>query len=438
MANNIFISYRRDDSAGYAGRLASHLASHFGPERVFMDVSNIGPGVEFELEIKRALATCNVLLAVIGKRWLQIADAQGRRRLEDPKDIVRLEIATALELGVRVIPILVDNAPLPNKTELPKKLAKLIKYNALPLSNAGWDFDVGRLIEQLAQLVPTAPTPPVPNRQQTRANAETNPQTSAVRDNPFAWRSGITEPAAFFNRTNEQRTLRDYLINQQNCQIVGPRRGGKTSLLRQVERQALEWCPAAKVAYLDLQDPRCATLKGWLRQLAKAFAWTQAPENLQEFADGIDSMRAQGARPVICLDEFGEMTAHSAEFNRDFLLTLRFCGQQGTSIITTARKRLSELTDPNDQSSPFFNTFPILRLGPFSPADAADYVSLYRPGVPPFTPAEKQAILEFAKGQPLALQVACFHVLSARGQGQSLVAALQRAEDDLKALLFSW
>src|SRR5205085_5271182 len=117
-------------------------------------------------------------LAVIGKRWLQIADAQGRRRLEDPKDIVRLEIATALELGVRVIPILVDNAPLPNKTELPKKLAKLLKYNAMPLSNACWDFDVGRLIEQLVQLMPPAQTLPVPNRQQPRANVDTTPQTS--------------------------------------------------------------------------------------------------------------------------------------------------------------------------------------------------------------------------------------------------------------------
>ncbi|HEX6182622.1 MAG TPA: hypothetical protein VFZ44_01845 [Pyrinomonadaceae bacterium] len=254
--------------------------------------------------------------------------------------------------------------------------------------------------------------------------------------NHFIWRAGITKPEDFFDRDAEQRTLRAYLRGRQNCQLVGPRRIGKTSLLLHVEHRAAEWEPAAAVAYLDLQDPRCYTLKGWLGLASRQCKWPTPAATLAEFADCVDAALADGRHPILCLDEFEELTVRSDEFTRDFFLTLRFCGQKGMSIVTASRRPLHELTDPDDKLvSPFYNAFPLLRPGPFAASDAEDFVNLRRPGVPVFNPDEKAAILNFAKGHPLALQVACFHLLEAKQGDEDLFAAMQKAADDMKAHL---
>jgi hypothetical protein len=146
----------------------------------------------------------------------------------------------------------------------------------------------------------------------------------------------------------------------------------------------------------------------------------------------------KGAQPVLCLDEFEEFTVRPAEFRREFFLTLRACGQQGLSILTGSRRRLSELTDPTDVVSPFYNTFPLINLGPFSDVDADAFVSRSRPGMPAFTEPEREAIRAFAKGQPLALQLGCFHVLEARQNGESIPFALARADEEMKGMLSSW
>ncbi len=109
----ILVNYRRDDSAAYAGRLADRLREHFGRENVFVDIDTIRPGEDFIDRIDQSVAACDVLVAVIGKSWLTIADAQGRRRLDREDDFVRMEIAKALERHVRVIPALVGDAALP-------------------------------------------------------------------------------------------------------------------------------------------------------------------------------------------------------------------------------------------------------------------------------------------------------------------------------------
>src|SRR5690242_11962416 len=106
----IFVSYRRQESSHLAGRLYDRLADRFGEDQVFIDVDTIEPGVDFAEEIFRAVSTCKVLLAIIGPSWLSSADDQDRRRLDDPDDIVRLEVEAALQRGVRVIPILMDGA----------------------------------------------------------------------------------------------------------------------------------------------------------------------------------------------------------------------------------------------------------------------------------------------------------------------------------------
>src|SRR5437762_2652730 len=148
----IFISYRREDSAGYAGRLYDRLAGHFGADRVFMDVEGIEPGVDFVDAIESAVASCEVLIVIIGNEWLA-ADAAGKRRLDDPKDFVRIETAAALARGIRVVPVLVEDAAMPGADQLPANLAPLARRQALELSHKQWDATSGELIRTIEKLL---------------------------------------------------------------------------------------------------------------------------------------------------------------------------------------------------------------------------------------------------------------------------------------------
>jgi TIR domain len=145
----IFISYRREDSEGQAGRLFDDLVAHFGQDSVFMDVVGIAPGRDFRRAIDEQVSTCGVLLAMIGKNWLEAKDESGRRRLDDPMDFVRLETASALKRDIPVIPVLVRGAAMPREEQLPPDLTELAYRNAVELSHARWDSDVQVLVNAL-------------------------------------------------------------------------------------------------------------------------------------------------------------------------------------------------------------------------------------------------------------------------------------------------
>jgi TIR domain len=144
----IFLNYRRDDSRGDAGRLYDRLSQHFGRTNLFMDVDTIALGLDFVEAIQDAVGSCDVLLAVIGRLWLASTDKLGHRRLDDPKDFVRLEIMTALERKIRVIPVLVDGASMPRSTELPDVLQPLASLQALVVGDR-FHPDVDHLIKTL-------------------------------------------------------------------------------------------------------------------------------------------------------------------------------------------------------------------------------------------------------------------------------------------------
>ena len=147
---SIFVSYRREDSAGHAGRLFDQLKEHFGQQSVFWDVSgSIEPGEPFDGAIERAVASCDALLAIIGPTWVTSADAQGKRRIDDPDDFVRMEISKALRRNVRVVPVLVHRATMPSAKELPEDLQPLARHQAIELSDSRWDYDVSQLIRSL-------------------------------------------------------------------------------------------------------------------------------------------------------------------------------------------------------------------------------------------------------------------------------------------------
>ncbi len=160
----IFLSYRREDSSGYAGRLFDHLKKHFGKDRVFMDISNIEPGTDFVDSIEKALGSCDAFLVLIGKNWLDCRDGSGQRRLDNPDDFIRIETSTALKRDVRVFPILVKGAEMPTAAELPEDMAKLARRNAHELSDQRWEFDCNQLLKVLETIIgPPQPGPePVP------------------------------------------------------------------------------------------------------------------------------------------------------------------------------------------------------------------------------------------------------------------------------------
>ena len=154
MTAGIFISYRRADSAPYAGRLHDHLTARFGEDRVFMDLE-IRPGDDFVDRLQEGVGSCEVLLVLIGPSWLTVNDGEGRPRLEDPEDFARIEVAAALNRKIRVIPILVGGATMPSPKQLPDEIAGLGRRMAIELSDSRFRADADRLIgvieEELAR-----------------------------------------------------------------------------------------------------------------------------------------------------------------------------------------------------------------------------------------------------------------------------------------------
>lgn len=149
----IFISYRRQDTAGEAGRLADSLKQNYDASQIFMDIDTIEPGVDFVDVINRAVSSCEVLLAIIGPAWVHITDARENRRLDDPHDFIRLEISSALKRNIRVIPVLVDGAKMPVKEDLPSELKDLSRRNAHEISNTRWAYDVEQLLKILYKVI---------------------------------------------------------------------------------------------------------------------------------------------------------------------------------------------------------------------------------------------------------------------------------------------
>jgi len=149
----IFISYRRDEAEEEADRLYNGLCRHFDHNQIFRDIDSIEPGEDFVEVIQHAVGCCNILIAIIGKTWLNITDNIGFRRLDNPEDFVRLEIATALERNILVIPVLIQGAKMPDSRELPETLVKLGRRHALEFTSDGWEHEVGGLIQTLKSAI---------------------------------------------------------------------------------------------------------------------------------------------------------------------------------------------------------------------------------------------------------------------------------------------
>jgi class 3 adenylate cyclase/tetratricopeptide (TPR) repeat protein len=147
--NRVFLSYRREDSAGHAGRLFDALVDAFGKDSVFMDIDTITPGQDFAKAIDSALLMCDDSLVVIGPRWLRLSERGERLQLDGTEDFVRLEIERSLLRNVRVLPILVGGAVMPSSRDLPSSIEALAHRQAFQLSDHRWHADVNELITLL-------------------------------------------------------------------------------------------------------------------------------------------------------------------------------------------------------------------------------------------------------------------------------------------------
>jgi hypothetical protein len=151
--NNIFISYRHTDSQDATGRIHDHLDMYFDREVAFRDIDRLHAGTDFPGELNKALAQCSLVIGVIGDQWLNVTYKDGTERLKDPKDLVRIELATALSRGVPVIPVLIGSAGMPSAEQLPSDLERLAYKQAIHIpSSRGFVRGIRQLVEEIHQL----------------------------------------------------------------------------------------------------------------------------------------------------------------------------------------------------------------------------------------------------------------------------------------------
>ena len=198
--SSIFINYRRDDSSGYAGRIYDRLSNHFSSDHVFMDIDQIEPGEDFHDVINEKLKSVQVAIVLIGKYWLDIADVAGQRRLDNPDDWVRLEIAALLERKIRVIPVLIGGAVMPQSTQLPENLMPLARRNAYEINDKRFHTDMDKLIPVMEKVI---------NAQKAAYNPTLKPSsTSATSRLPFEPKMVRIPPGKFLMGSPENEAGR--------------------------------------------------------------------------------------------------------------------------------------------------------------------------------------------------------------------------------------
>jgi len=274
----LFLSYRREDSAGHAGRLADHLLDRFSSGSVFMDVESIGAGADFTTEIESAIGQADAVLVLIGPGWLEARTASGSRRLNEPEDFVRREIEVALASEVWVIPVLVGGASMPAETELPESIAPLARRNALELLDRRWREDVDALVDVLE-----------------------GRERGGIGNLPV-------QPTPFLGRERELAELTELLRRQEvrMLTLTGPGGIGKTRLAIQAAAKLAHTYPGGTwfVGLASLTDPDLI-----LAEIARVLEVRETAED--QLASAIAD-RVSSARTLMILDNLEQLLPGAA------------------------------------------------------------------------------------------------------------------------------
>ena len=343
---NIFISYRRDDADLFAGRLCDHLRSRFGDQAVFLDVASTRYGADFPQQINERLIHSDVVLVVIGPKWLEAGEA-GQRRIDQPRDFVRLEVETALSGKVpKLIPVLVGSTPMPKAGTLPESIRKLAELNACRI-DTGADFalHVDRLIEDVREASDST-------RQFFRPNKRSKLQQSSkiipkglrpfdAGDADFFLellpgprdRDGLPESIRFWKtrieETDADETFRVGLI-------YGSSGCGKSSLIQAglLPRLADHVTPVSIEATADGTEPRL------LKALQKKCPSVSEDANLIDVMVELRRGRElpAGQKIVIVIDQFEQwLHARQGAENTELIQALRHCDGSRVQCIVTVR-----------------------------------------------------------------------------------------------------
>jgi TolB-like protein/tetratricopeptide (TPR) repeat protein len=237
---DVLISYRRGDDPHAVDRLFETLRRALHPYRIFLDVENIPVGTDFEEHLKRQVSSCSVLLAVMGSRWLDIRGDDGERRLDNPRDFVRIEIETALDRGIPVVPVLLDNTAMPTADQLPGELKALTKRQNWEVTRKSFAADAAGLAQRIIQILagaaavqPSAePAAPV-------ADALALPDKPSIAVLPFQNMSGDREQEYFADGMVEEITtalsrVRQFFVIARNSSFTYK---GRSIDVKQVGRE---------------------------------------------------------------------------------------------------------------------------------------------------------------------------------------------------------
>ena len=234
----IFLSYRRGDTQWAARGIYDRLVDRYGRKNVFRDLDAIPPGARFRDYVERKISESDILILLIGKAWASYADETGRRRLEHPRDPVRLELEIALRLGLPIIPVRVEGAPMPTEGDLVPSIVDLLEFNAAEVTDSRWEYDVDRLLWAINETVEGRLRPSAPNSvgdRDTEAQTRRDAEAQARREAEGKARQEAEERA---RQEAEERARRDAEEKARREADERARRDAEAQARRDAEAQA--------------------------------------------------------------------------------------------------------------------------------------------------------------------------------------------------------
>ena len=279
----IFLSYRRGDTQWAARGIYDRLVDRYGRKNVFRDLDAIPPGARFRDYVERKISESDILILLIGKAWASYADETGRRRLEHPRDPVRLELEIALRLGLPIIPVRVEGAPMPTEGDLVPSIVDLLEFNAAEVTDSRWEYDVDRLLWAINETVEGRLRPSAPNsvgdrdtEAQTRRDAEAQARREAEGKARHEAEKARQEAEERARRDAEEKARREADERARRDAEAQARRDAEAQASRDAEAQARQ--EAEERARRDAEEKGRREADGQARRDAEAQAGREAKE----------------------------------------------------------------------------------------------------------------------------------------------------------------